>query len=125
MIDKIHYQDNAPWPTNADGSGNSLQRLTLGAYGNEPTNWFGALPSAGQFSVEPPSIEAVTLRGSQISLSVASSLGLTYSLEYKNDLNEPVWTPLPPPFPGTGGILVFTDGIVVGTNRFYRIQAYQ
>ena len=43
---------------------------------------------------------------------------------YKNDLGEPAWTPLPPPIPGTGSILIFTDDIVVGTNRFYRVRAY-
>jgi hypothetical protein len=123
LMDKVRYQDSAPWPTNADGNGNSLQRLALGAYGNDPTNWFAALPTAGQVVVEPPIIEDVTLHGTQISLSVASLQGLTYSLEYKNDLNEPAWAALPPPLPGTGSILIFTDNIVVGANRFYRIQA--
>ncbi len=47
LMEKVVYSDLSPWPTNADGFGQSLQRLTPAAYGNEPTNWFAALPSAG------------------------------------------------------------------------------
>jgi hypothetical protein len=125
LIDKIHYLDTAPWPTNTDGSGNSLQRRNLLAYGNDPANWFGALPSAGWIGIEPPSIVGVSQHGSQIIISVASWLGLTYSLEYKSDFTESMWTPLPPPLPGTGDILLFSDNIALSTNRFYRVQAYQ
>lgn len=47
LIERVAYSDAAPWPTNAAGFGLSLQRLSLAAYGNDPTNWFAALPSAG------------------------------------------------------------------------------
>jgi hypothetical protein len=46
-MDKVHYSAQAPWPADADGTGASLQRRTLGSYGNEPTNWFAATPTAG------------------------------------------------------------------------------
>lgn len=51
LIDKLAYQDQAPWPTNADGWGDSLQRRVPGAYGNDPTNWLAYLPTAGQPNV--------------------------------------------------------------------------
>ena len=38
-VDVVHYNDRAPWPTNADGFGSSLERLDPGAYGNDPINW--------------------------------------------------------------------------------------
>jgi hypothetical protein len=38
-IDVVRYDDKAPWPTNADGSGASLERLSSTAYGNDPINW--------------------------------------------------------------------------------------
>ena len=47
LVERVAYSDLSPWPTHADGFGLSLQRLTLAAYGNDPTNWFAALPSAG------------------------------------------------------------------------------
>ncbi len=47
MVDKVNYSDIAPWPAGADGFGLSLQRGSLSAYGNDPANWFAALPTAG------------------------------------------------------------------------------
>ncbi len=38
-VDAVRYHDRAPWPTNAAGGGSSLERLQLGAYGNDPANW--------------------------------------------------------------------------------------
>lgn len=45
MVDKIVYQDRGAWPTNADGHGMSLQRVSVSGYGNEPTNWVAAAPA--------------------------------------------------------------------------------
>jgi hypothetical protein len=47
MVEKVAYRPASPWPASAAGSGQSLQRATLLAFGNEPTNWFAASPSAG------------------------------------------------------------------------------
>lgn len=47
MIDRVVYSDAAPWPTNADGFGASLQRVNVIYYGNDPVNWFAATPNAG------------------------------------------------------------------------------
>ena len=47
MIDQVEYRDAAPWPAAADGSGASLQRVNLAAYGNDPANWIAATPTAG------------------------------------------------------------------------------
>jgi hypothetical protein len=46
-VDEVRYNDKAPWPPAADGSGPSLLRLVPGAYGNDPTNWIAASPSPG------------------------------------------------------------------------------
>ena len=47
LVERVHYQDAAPWSTNADGAGQSLQRISLTGYGNEPTNWMAAAPNPG------------------------------------------------------------------------------
>jgi hypothetical protein len=47
LVERIVYADNAPWPTNADGGGASLQRINVLAYGNDPVNWVGSAPTAG------------------------------------------------------------------------------
>jgi len=50
MVEKVGYRSDSPWPTGAAGTGYSLQRATLLAYANDPTNWFAALPTAGSLS---------------------------------------------------------------------------
>jgi hypothetical protein len=38
-VDVVRYSDQAPWPTNADGFGPSLERVNATAFGNDPANW--------------------------------------------------------------------------------------
>jgi hypothetical protein len=47
LVEKVVYGDSAPWPTNADGHGAGLLRVSPTGYGNEPTNWIGSLPTLG------------------------------------------------------------------------------
>ena len=47
-VDEVRYNDKAPWPPAADGSGPSLQRLNTAAYGNDPINWSASAPTPGQ-----------------------------------------------------------------------------
>ena len=46
LVDQVDYLDEAPWSKFADGAGASLQRIVVSAYGNDPTNWVAAAPSA-------------------------------------------------------------------------------
>jgi hypothetical protein len=50
VVDAVRYNDRAPWPAAADGGGASLQRIPVGSYGNEPTNWIAAAPTPGQLA---------------------------------------------------------------------------
>ena len=45
VVDRVVYDDVAPWPTAPDGLGSSLHRVSLGAYANDVTNWIAAAPS--------------------------------------------------------------------------------
>lgn len=60
MIDKVHYQDHAPWPAGADGVGNSIQRLSATGFGNDPTNWFAGGITAGRENI-PNTAPAIAL----------------------------------------------------------------
>src|SRR5438093_7600739 len=51
LVDKVRYADRFPWPQLADGTGASLMRLTLSAYGNDPTNWFGWYSTPGRSNI--------------------------------------------------------------------------
>jgi len=53
-VDALRYNDRAPWPPAADGSGPSLQRKSGFAYGNDPVNWEGALPTPGRSFIGGP-----------------------------------------------------------------------
>jgi hypothetical protein len=46
-VDAVRYNDRAPWPPAADGSGFSLQRRDLNAFGDDPANWTAAPPTPG------------------------------------------------------------------------------
>ncbi len=46
-VDEVRYNDRAPWPPDADGSGPSLQRKVLIGYGNDPIYWEAARPTPG------------------------------------------------------------------------------
>ena len=57
LVDKVSYSDTAPWPGGTDGFGLSLQRKSPAEYGDDPTNWTAALPTAGasfQLAGNPP-----------------------------------------------------------------------
>ncbi len=47
-VDKVNYKNAAPWPTDADATGQSLQRKNSLAFGNDPINWQAAPPTAGK-----------------------------------------------------------------------------
>ena len=47
LVDRVEYQDQAPWPTGADGIGAALQRVNTSQYGNDPINWTAGAPTAG------------------------------------------------------------------------------
>lgn len=47
-VDEVRYNDKAPWPASADGTGASLQRNVASSYANDPINWTAALPTPGE-----------------------------------------------------------------------------
>ena len=53
LVDKVKYLDVAPWPTAADGLGQSLTRVTPGNYGNDVVNWAAATPTPGPQGANP------------------------------------------------------------------------
>jgi len=45
--DEVLYDDLAPWPTEADGTGRALSRVSMTAFGNVASSWVaGALPES-------------------------------------------------------------------------------
>lgn len=50
VVEEVRYDYKAPWPASANGGGDSLQRRSALAFGNDPTNWTAATPTPGQLS---------------------------------------------------------------------------
>lgn len=46
-IDRVNYDDEAPWPTSPDGSGADLTKISEHDYGNDFTNWVATTPNPG------------------------------------------------------------------------------
>ena len=47
LVDRVDYDDAAPWPLAADGGGVSLNRVSPTAFGDFATSWNAASPSPG------------------------------------------------------------------------------
>jgi hypothetical protein len=60
-VERIQYNDKFPWPTAPDGSGASLQRIDVAAFGNDAQNWGAGLPSPGSIYVanHPPELASI------------------------------------------------------------------
>jgi len=52
MVEKVACRPTSPWPTDAAGTGQSLQRAVLLAYANDPVNWFAATATPGTLAAQ-------------------------------------------------------------------------
>lgn len=80
LVDEVDYSDNAPWPIAADGSGHSLQRLNVAAYGDDVLNWGAGAPTAAAAfttgagpTVTTHPVSQSVLRGNSITLTAAGA----------------------------------------------------
>ena len=77
----------------------------------------------GAYEIALPELRLLnpTRSGASFSLEVATLVGKTYYLEYKNDLSASAWTALPG-VAGKGTTKVLTDSSATGSRRFYRVR---
>jgi len=59
--------------------------------------------------------------GGNFQMSLATQIGQTYALEYKNSLADPVWNPLST-VAGTGQTVTIMDAVVPSDTRFFRVR---
>jgi hypothetical protein len=60
LVDKVRYSDLAPWPScgpdcGPDGGGQSIHRINLNEYGNDPINWQAGSATPGPQGSSPDS----------------------------------------------------------------------
>ena len=63
LVDEVRYDDQAPWPTDPGGGGTSLNRVSVGAWGNDAASWGSAAPTPGAADLVdlPPRVAGVVL----------------------------------------------------------------
>jgi hypothetical protein len=74
-----------------------------------------------QFSGAGPRVAVLGWSTNIVRVSVPTTSGKSYGLEYKDSLSEPAWTRLPA-VAGTGGQLILTDPVATVPQRFYRVR---
>jgi hypothetical protein len=47
LVDRVHYDEQPPWPTQADGAGRALSRASEKAFGSFATSWSALEPTPG------------------------------------------------------------------------------
>jgi hypothetical protein len=132
-VDVVRYNDKAPWPTNADGFGPSLERRTAAAYGNDPINWrassgtgspgFANGADPAPFFIE--SIAWVQTPSPHVVLRFTAVAGQTYAVQYRDSLIAGNWlllTNVPSP-PFTQTVNVLDAALSNAPARYYRILA--
>src|ERR1041385_4985106 len=82
LVEAVDYKDSSPWTSAADGTGASLHRVDLSAFGNDPINWIAAIttPGAGGGVGPAPSITA-----HPASQNGALALGASFSVTATGD----------------------------------------
>jgi hypothetical protein len=69
----------------------------------------------------PPTVNGISVNDTLLTVSFTTVPGQLYHLQYKERLDDSVWTDLGFPLTGTGGDLQIFDDITGQTQRFYRV----
>ncbi|MEM7391639.1 MAG: hypothetical protein AAF492_04755, partial [Verrucomicrobiota bacterium] len=98
LVERVEYEDDAPWPVSPDGLGPSLERTALYRYGNDPINWSASIPG-GTPGVFTGMAQHMAVVPSQIISGAGRILwaaipGQSYRVEYTDDLISGVWQTL-------------------------------
>jgi Lamin Tail Domain/CotH kinase protein/Fn3 associated len=56
LVDRVSYGDTAPWPVGGDGDGQSLQKISANAFGDDAANWAASAPTAGGTNAAQPAV---------------------------------------------------------------------
>jgi hypothetical protein len=79
LVDRVVYDDVAPWPLAPDGGGASLQRLSNTLYGNEPLNWKAEPPTAGGTNTQG-TLVAPTISAQPTNRTVAVNASVSFTV---------------------------------------------
>lgn len=72
--------------------------------------------------VLPALTASLSTSGNTVTISFDTIPGRTYRVDYKNSLNDEMWTPLAPAAPAAGSTVMIMDDMTGRPHRFYRIE---
>jgi hypothetical protein len=149
LVEKIHYHDSEPWPPAADGSGCSLQRIAVERYGNDPDNWYAAIPNPGSSPdleldsdgdsmtdwaewkartdpADPQSCMYISKQevnaGGSLDIAMHTVAGRRYILESTTNIVTEAFLPLVQNIEAVGDITIITVTNFSGDACFYRMR---
>jgi hypothetical protein len=70
----------------------------------------------------PPVLENVTQANGTVSLSWSAVTGVTYQVQYTDNLPAAAWNNLGSPISATSGTVIATDPAPSSPQRFYRVM---
>ncbi len=77
LVDEVLYDDLAPWPQAADGSGDSLQRRRPATLGIDAASWRALAPTPGIARYEVQ-VESITINGGQTTRSAVTAVSVVF-----------------------------------------------
>jgi hypothetical protein len=107
--------------TTADANSPADTTYPITASGAAAANYTISYVTGTLTVVARPDLADISLSGNQLTLTWPTLAGQNYQLEYKDSIDDPAWTPLGAPVPGTGNPLNVDDNINV-PHRFYRLM---
>ncbi|HUF61087.1 MAG TPA: lamin tail domain-containing protein, partial [Verrucomicrobiales bacterium] len=138
LIDQVSYDDAAPWPTEADGGGPSLQLRNGAVETNAPSSWAAASGerpySPGAVNTVPPmpgpsplpDLELTVERasGAPAFVSFLAPAGFRYRVEWSDSMENPgPWPVVGEEIAGRGVRATVEDAAAAGlSRRFYRVR---
>ena len=127
IILEFTYDDEAPWPTQADGQGRSLEVVDPGGNYNDPANWrASAVPGGtpGLASDVLPLFMTIRNDGTQIQIDFQAAAGQGYTVYWTDDLAAGQWSTLTtvPPGNSTRIETIRDDLPIQSPQRYYKLS---
>jgi hypothetical protein len=122
LVEDIQYSDSPPWPTNSDGRGFSLHRVSATGYGNDAINWVDSIPSPGRS--QTLALGPLVRQGAQINLGFGAQAGLSYTVQGTESFGPTsLWSSLQSydPRPTNWWCQYTIDAAGATSNRYFRV----
>ncbi|MFV2067617.1 MAG: lamin tail domain-containing protein, partial [Pirellulales bacterium] len=104
LVDRVQYDNDAPWPAEAAGDNSSLNRLQLDAYGDDVVNWEASLAFG---TPGLPNLPLDRTPGSAPQgLTTSAATGPAIALAWQASVD---------PESGIDGYRVYRDGLLIAT----------